>query len=170
MKQNEIDTRTEHGRQQIRREIAERLGWKLILDDHGWSLFSPDGIRKYFSGWVAALVMTEDQGWLGALSSTECVDDSQPLYDADCVDWASVIPDWPNDPAAAYQLPQTDSFVISTTHSRHGVCVEYVSFDGKTGDRLTHARVIIREDVPSKEALAWCLAWLDYDDQQRGVA
>jgi hypothetical protein len=124
--------------QDLRRKIAEALGWRLTIEDDRYRLRQPDGTRHGFDtryGW--------SEWW-------------QPVGiepESKIAEYAfSCCPNWPEDVAAALSLiPQKATLTLT----------------GPYGDEWC-AQIDYGKTFSASPALAICRAWLAWKESQHG--
>lgn len=145
----EVHLDTEEGRQQIRREIAERVGWRVKRHEHSdgepyWTVSSPDGKTVEVKTWWSMPIA----GW---------------GIEADA--WRQV-PDYPNDLNAAATLHHPGTLVIVTRYPDNRVKLRVESFGVNEVEHFAKEFTLWRTDAWT-EATLRCIAWLGIDDDRK---
>lgn len=144
----EVHLDTKEGRQQIRREIAERLGWRVERHEHSdgepyWVVTRPDGttVEHQSNGWVFAAWGIEVDAW-------------------------AAVPDYPNDLNAAATLHHPGTLVIVTRYPDNRVKLRVESFGVNETEHFAKEFTLWRTDAWT-EATLRCIAWLGIDDDRK---
>lgn len=160
MTADQIDYTTAEGRQLLRREIAERLGWKVTFFDSKWNgptveLYSPDGQR----------VGSSQLGEQGSYSQAELWEEAI-LMDGD-----DSIPDWPNDLNAAAALPLEGGDRLWVMADNKHIIVQILRYDEATGynTTLAHQKHEWTAYDAQIEARLRSVAWVEYQKTPKTV-